>query len=114
MKKEEIIENNKLIAEFMEFPINTIETLGKREIYGYYTINVPTKYTMYGKEYAHIDKLRFHESWDWLMPVVEKCFSFKDNDKMSELTNKFDFYNINEMYNAVITYIKWYNEENGK
>jgi len=42
------------------------------------------------------------------MPVIKKCFSAKDNDKMLELTNNFDFWELDKMYDAVIKYIDWY------
>ena len=54
MRYEELIENNKLIAEFMGYTPNE---------YGVYQ-------TPHGK--YHLDHFSFHSSWDWLMPVVEK------------------------------------------
>lgn len=58
MNTNEIIEGNKLIAEFMGvYEINGI--------YGGCTVN-PLKNSMTS------DKLKYHFSWDWLMPVIEK------------------------------------------
>jgi hypothetical protein len=48
-------ENNKLIAEFMGYP-NIANDEDKRD-------------------YLE-DCLKYHKSWDWLMPVVEKIESF--------------------------------------
>lgn len=52
-------ENNKLIAEFMGMELGDDKTV-------YYddaeNLHPPTP----------INKLKFHESWNWLMPVVEK------------------------------------------
>ena len=54
------MENNKLIAEFMGDHFDTgLE---------------PAYYIRYNKEYR-IEDSQFHESWDWLMPVVEKIES---------------------------------------
>ena len=54
------MENNKLIAEFMGDYFDTgLE---------------PAYYIRYNKEYR-IEDSQFHESWDWLMPVVEKIES---------------------------------------
>ena len=55
---------------------------------------------------------RYHESWDWLMPVVEKCLSAPE-----DLENQFDTHydaihdalwsiNIEETYKEVIEFIK--------
>ena len=44
--------NNKLIAEFMGYP-NIANDEDK-------------------KDYLE-DCVKYHESWDWLMPVIEKC-----------------------------------------
>lgn len=59
-----IEEGNKLIAEFMgwnAFPGNMIkEKLGVAPI--------------------RIDGLKFHSSWDWLMPVVEKIEEIHDSN----------------------------------
>ena len=55
MTKEEILEGNKLIAEFMGF---TVGEFGFQEP---------------GEEWQQPFKhLKYHSSWDWLMPVVEK------------------------------------------
>jgi len=50
---------NKLIAEFMGYKI---KHLGKGDLFTDPTTGFPS--TVHG--------LDFHESWDWLMPVVEK------------------------------------------
>ena len=83
----ELRENNKLIAEFMEYP-----DLGTKGDFSY---------------------LNYHTSWDWLMPVVEKinntgrfevnigyghCYISDGEDKLTlSLQGK-------------STFIKWYNK----
>lgn len=93
MTNQEIIDNNRLIAIFM----NNYQKLSNDPEFG-----------------------RFHLQWDWLMPVVDKIYS---NDKMYlknlEETST-QFYNggvelstkLNRVYKQVIDYIKWYNEQN--
>ena len=58
-------------------------------------------------------KLQYHTSWDWLMPVVQKCF---DTQQPSEGQHYF----INEslltmkievVYDRVVEFIKQYNDE---
>jgi hypothetical protein len=58
-------ENNKLIADFMEYEFDVdvwVATLSNEDD------------TYLGKH------LLFHSSWDWLMPVVEKIESFQDGN----------------------------------
>lgn len=105
MTQKEITEGNKLIAEF----IGWWEEPGQ---YGsWYKKDDTAIYVAYSihNNYPHQD-LPFHRSWDWLMPVVEKCYSSQDDGYMDTLCEKFDFFYIEPMYNAVIKYIKWYNE----
>lgn len=70
MKEAEIFEGNKLIAEFMggEFYPDTT-TIMKVPIIS------PTK-----NEVRCIDKLRYHESFDWLVTVLEKICRMKIGD----------------------------------
>lgn len=59
-------------------------------------------------------ELHFHESWDWLMPVVQRCKdsqifgSQKLIDDMDDaLTIGFE---IHHVYNEVIRFIEFHNE----
>jgi len=64
-----IQENNKLIAEFMD-----IDTSGK-DIYIHEherLVRVPYEYTCEESCLYTLETLKYHKSWDWLMPVVEK------------------------------------------
>ena len=99
------LENNKLIAEFLSVKIHPIEERGLYN--GYF-----------------IDELKYHEDWNWLMVVVEKIESLgyrieivkhicriylsnKETIIISENTPK-----IEAVYNAVVEFIKWYNNQN--
>ena len=69
-----------------------------------------------------INQLRFHKSWDWLMPVVDKIENgFHWNHEIHihnghcMITNFMDNKifmgsKINATYNAIIEFIKWYNK----
>lgn len=60
MTPEEIIEGNKLIAEFMGYEKHpTIEDC----------LRDPQKSE---HNFMHPSHLKYHSSWDWLMPVIEK------------------------------------------
>jgi len=69
-------ENNKLIAEFMGMELGDDKTM-------YYddaeNLHPPTP----------VDELKFHTSWDWLMPVVEKieCTTTDNNDNSDSFFN---------------------------
>jgi hypothetical protein len=68
-------------------------------------------------------QLKYHTSWEWLMPVVGKCDSlsfykqgesdivwgkiFNDND----VVRAFQANEIDIVYRAVVEFIKWYNEQ---
>lgn len=96
-------ENNLLIAEFMGM------TYGDPN-----DDSVMIQMTPKGNEVVPIESMEYHTSWDWLMPVVEKCFvkqeevsddlSFKLNDALLET-------NIESLYKAVVEFIKQYNNQ---
>ena len=97
------IENNKLIAEFMGFQSTSLGWFDNEE----HLINVEKDNTF--------DDLKFHKDWNWLMGVAEKCLTvnvdvepinhyFIINDALLTI-------NINEVYNACVEFIKWYNKQ---
>ena len=64
MTQEEIIKNNKLIAEYM----------GLEKGVAYYIPNYE-KHCKFSYDTTNLffpEELKYHESWDWLMPVIEK------------------------------------------
>ncbi len=111
-------ENNQLIAEFMggtlsSVPnlINLSQTRGDANIH-----SVKGSEMLPNGTYSvhRLNELKYHSSWDWLMPVVEKCFvkqeevsddlSFKLNDALLET-------NIESLYKAVVEFIKQHNNQ---
>ena len=67
-------ENNKLIAEFMQKGF---------EGFGLYDYN--------GKHYK-LYELKFHKSWDWLMPVIEKIEEiFIDDSNLIIKEHRYEF-----------------------
>ena len=128
--EKEIIEGNKLIAEFMKFPSN-------KHLENW--VDVPNEYiSIYGKHFGIGFNCKFHKSWDWLMPVVEKIesikipqvaygFEFSIKGKrcitLSKITGEdvvvIGFHNYDKKYFytkleatwlAVVEFIKWYNK----
>ena len=70
------IENNKLIAEFMGF---------RHELtYGY---RIPYDgdllkwvHDVNGGYWYKYSALKFYESWDWLIPVIERCYILNNEE----------------------------------
>lgn len=133
--KTEIIESNKMIAEFMG-AVNIPIKCGKvvhplinnviseaDEIYNAYfntvgSIKPPTEKQRYFES-----DLLYHKSWDWLMPVVEKIDTLGydveisriscsispilSNDTIASLVCGDISKKIEVVYEAVIQFIKW-------
>tara|TARA_R110000744_G_scaffold87640_6_gene171077 strand:+ start:680 stop:967 length:288 start_codon:yes stop_codon:yes gene_type:complete len=84
---------NKRIAEFMGEP--------------YYYADEERYY------YADDEGMEFHTSWDWLMPVVQKCYDLEDEEmNNSGATADISMYltdvDIQGVYSAVSEFIKQY------
>ena len=109
-------ENNKLIAEFMEYKTDKYCIYDEDGRTGYFESSTDNKYHT------------FDTSWDWLMPVVEKCFYMFEIEKTHLGYYVFrgkHLININKpilpiatndeikilcVYKAVVKFIKWYNK----
>jgi len=76
IQEQQIIEGNKLIAEFMGGERHWLngmkEPFTDDTIWGYYDVGVNITSTYSGRPIALVNDLKYHTSWDWLMPVVEK------------------------------------------
>lgn len=106
----EIIVGNKLIAEFMGANMLTDETL-----------NLPYM----NSEWYDLMELKYHSSWDWLMPVCIKINS-KESIKYCESNGMKDSiicyinamrlmkrgaisFDIQKTWQGAIEFIKWFN-----
>jgi len=89
------MKDNKLIAEFMELEVDN----------GLYC------YTTAMDDYK-TDTLYFDSSWDWLMPVVERCLSTdeKTDGQHYFINDSLLSCNIEVVYDRVVEFIKDYNE----
>jgi len=131
-------ENNILIAKFLEWEFNKIEFIAPENTFSRlspFNFKSAKEQGRYFKSSIYkVNELLFHSSWDWLMPVVEKIESLIFDDD--------EYYNFNILggcyvivisshgndlitsdrgqsklectYNAVIEFIKWYNENAAK
>ena len=91
------MKDNKLIAEFMEH-----EPIVKgNDVY----------YELNHIRLTSADDLRYHNSWDWLMPVVESCFERLDarDTSADEIKRQLLVCNLKGVHTAVIEFIKTYN-----
>lgn len=100
----EIKKSNKLIAEFM----------GK-----YFMVGVISPIALCSM--GNVEELKFHNSWDWLIPVLQKILDIAFSDDESEISDSEHFYgirdcipDINHTYNAVVEFINLYNENKEK
>ena len=105
MTRKEVIEGNKLIAEFITIGVNT-ET-------GWLHFRHPEiEAAPFNYEYY-----RFEESWDWLIPVINKIYDLSEyyiykyetqtfySEGGIEINTKY----IEETYKDVIEFIEWFN-----
>ena len=106
--------DNKLIAEFMGFPKQS-DVVDERTT-AYYigdVIKANNENNQNEDDVFHIDDMLFDSSWDWLMPIVDKCFDIhlEHSDDLSFLLNDALLTtNIDEVYRAVVEFIKYYNK----
>lgn len=80
-------ENNKLIAEFMGMTCDDNDK------------SMMIVKTTQGNDIIYLDELKYHTSWDWLMPVVIKI-SGSANGVLRT---------IKDTHQAVVEFIKKYN-----
>ena len=101
------MKTNELIAEFMGVNIITIDDIRKN------------KNPYIASADGHLeDDLKYHSSWDWLMPVVEQCLEKHNNlidgrdvidTPYSLIAQALQVVSLKETYNAVVEFIKNYN-----
>lgn len=123
MTNEEIIEGNKLIAEFMGGKFR--KSKDKNTLNKYFDLK--------DKGYFYYEnEIRYHTSWDWIMPVLEKieqigciieisyslvcmcriCVIGKKHEKAFNIINDNNggLEPIIAIYKSVVEFIKWYNQ----
>ena len=108
MDAQQILMNNKLIAEFMDW---------KTEHEEY------KSFTMLGGNLGALQMLKYHSSWDWLMPVVDKIEGFglefqiegcyaRVFDHPKEIITCHSHNKIGATVKAVVKFIEQLNERN--
>lgn len=104
MYNEELIKGNKLIAEYMGACYYHDKGVWR-----------DAKSSMRDRlDHCQKDDLKFHSSWDWLMPVVEKAYDLADeNTKQFKGLSIFEYgiaTPIKDVWLAVVEFINWYNK----
>lgn len=103
-----IEENNRLIADFMGQLFHNGNTF------------IPEHNRYIGfknfSSFFKVSDLRYHESWDWLMPVVEAIYNTgldeQNTNEIGDVTHALLDVNINAVHEAVINFIEFYNKQN--
>lgn len=96
--------DNELIAEFMQMP----KVVGGYEKWDAFEI------------YA-LEEFQFHNSWDWLIPVIQKINSIRTGKFLSkgsilkvDISEPLQVCDIAKTYKAVVEFIKWYDQQTHK
>ena len=100
------MKNNKLIAEFMGVNVITLDDVRKNK----------NPYISSADGYLE-DDLKYHSSWDWLMPVLEVCL-IGEAEQSEEISNTLikNIYegicnqDISFAYKSVIQFINYKNK----
>lgn len=105
METKEIIEGNKLIAEFMGWSRSTFDHLPDRMYKD--SEGLPEGHSL-GLDAAN---MKYHSSWDWLKPVVDEiakyCLQYPfETNKIRAMSIIIE---IRPCWYHVVEFIKWYN-----
>ena len=102
---QNIIENNKIIAEFLGY----INTTPSDKVFSIYENNANP---FLGKTLLEPMSMKCNSDWNWLMKVVEKILNVSlELDSMEMYYNITDSIpHITKTYEKCIEFIKWYNE----
>ena len=104
------MKDNKLIAKFMVFPKTNLFDDRTTAYYVGDVIKANNKNNE--DDFFHPDDMMFNSSWDWLMPIAERCLCTdeKTDGQHYFINNSLLTCNIEKVYNRVIEFIKNYNE----
>lgn len=117
MTTNNIQEGNKLIAEFMGGILWRVSRNDNIDRIKMTHTAFPDKMLT-----CKISELRYHSSWDWLMPVVQKIKEvyntldleialFKENEPLFNMTI---FADIQTVWKFCVQFIQWYNIQTPK
>jgi len=106
MRYEEVININKVIAEFDGW-YRDLEVNKGSEV-NYFHKDKSTWITDKVMLPNAPGYFKYHMSWDWLMPVAKKCIeSYHDNRQ--DIYSALDKVDMPKLWTACYEFIKWYN-----
>ena len=109
------MKDNKLIAEFMGAVGTPKYNPTEWDVYITGCLDVDSD-DENAQQFYTPDEMKYHTSWDWLMPVHKKCMftpNFSGDDQLRTLLiDAVIDADINRLYDAVVEFIKEYNVDN--
>jgi hypothetical protein len=119
--EQSIIAGNKLIMDFLGWKHHSGDVYWFPNLY-------PSQEHYTGETTFNVDEARFHSSWHWLMPVIEKieslgftvtlqyyqCQIFDNSKKYPDsriIDADFKDTKLENAWDGVIGFIRWYNSE---
>jgi hypothetical protein len=124
-----IMDRNRIIAEFMGGLWNEHSKqwgIGRAEYFDMQLNKKTLKNVVRAEQHFSNEDLKYHESWNWLMPVVEKiesfdglsvhiegCFCAVNHIKEEAIVQVpiCTLSKIEATFETVIKFIEWYNEQ---
>ena len=108
MEQKEILEGNKLIAEFMGYSLRNVDSDMEWDFNPFANEGSPLKLPIIG---GTINSMLFHSDWNWLMAVVEKILdTCSETDDMESYYTVVDAIpNITSTHRTVVEFINYYN-----
>jgi len=106
MKQKDIDIGNKIIAEFMGLKHKPLAK-------GLYQLQYEHSFSNHGfKEWINEEMLKFHSSWNWLIPVVKKLIETlpKNSEAWGSLHIVLVSLDIKASWKYVVECIEWYNK----
>ncbi len=96
-------ENNRLIAEFMN--------LDMYPPHDDYPLLYDCSLIDQDPQWYALEEFQYHTSWDWLMPVIEEIDHLEyESERLDKINQALVTKVIEDVYNAVVEFIKWYNQ----
>jgi hypothetical protein len=114
-----MMKDNKLIAEFMIGAWN-LENLNMQcdNSYDLYSVSELSDVFAHiesddldAKHFFTPDEMLFYKLWDWLMPVVQKCYKIDNEEGFDNLVDAVSTLDLGGTYEAVVEFIIEYNNE---
>ncbi len=128
MNQEEILQGNKLIADFVGGEFGEICLHGNISSFYAWSFdrNILGLYNWYRQPWVTSEQLEYHNNWSWLMHVVEKIeslnvhFQISGNSVNVGTPSNGEYYwqggitydsKIISTWHGVVQFIKWYNKQ---